>query len=195
MARPAPDAPVTPEAYLALEAAAEFKSEYAGGEVFAMAGGSPAHSQLAFNLGTLLGPALRASPCRGYNADLRIRVPETDLYTYPDLTIVCGEPEFDPRDPHTIVNPTLIVEVLSPSTEAWDRGGKFAHYRRLPSLQEYLLVCQDRPHIDQFVRQGEQWVLTEVSGPEGILRLHRLEESLPLAEIYDRVELPERPGR
>lgn len=188
----------TPAEYLALEREAETKHELVEGEIFAMAGATAALNQLTFNLAGELRAALAGGPCRGYSSDQRVRVPETNLYTYPDLTIVCGEPEFDPNDSDTLVNPTLIVEVLSPSTEAWDRGGKFAHYRRIPSLQEYLLVSQDRPLLERYLRQGpagDEWLLTAVSSLEGVLTLGSIPVKLALSEIYARVSLPEHPSR
>ena len=188
----------TPAEYLALEHEAETKHELVNGEIFAMSGGSPAQSRIAFNLTGQLSMALAGGPCRGYTSDLRVRVPETDLYTYPDLTVVCGEPEFDPNDSYTLLNPTLIVEVLSPSTEAWDRGGKFAHYRRISSLQEYLLVSSDRPLLERYLRQGtggEEWLLTAVDSFQGVLALQSVPVRLALGQVYDDVRLPEHPLR
>src|SRR5712692_10164216 len=132
---------VTPEEYLARERDAEHKSEYFDGEIFAMAGGSPQHSAIIFNVNGLLFPQLRGGPCRGFNSDMRVKVSETGLYTYPDLVVLCGEPQFDDEHQDTLLNPTLIVEVLSPTTKAYARGDKFSHYRWLESLQEYLLVA------------------------------------------------------
>lgn len=182
---------LTPREYLAIERVADTKHELVNGQLLAMAGASPAHNQVSFNLMTQLGPALSRSRCRGYSSDQRVAVPDSDLYTYPDVTVVCGEPEYDAGDPDTLVNPTLIAEVLSPSTEAWDRGGKFAHYRRLPSLREYLLVSQDRPRVERYLREGEEWLRTEFSPLDAVLTLISVPAQVPLAEIYARVNLSE----
>lgn len=186
---------LTPREYLARERQAEIKHEFVLGEIFAMSGASPAHNRICFNLAGRISPALAGGPCQGYSSDQRVAVPGSVLYTYPDITVVCGEPEFDEYDPDTLVNPTLIVEVLSPSTEAWDRGGKFAHYRRLPSLREYVLIAQDRPRVECYLRRGEEWILTEFSGMDAVLTLASVQSQVPLTEIYDRVNLPEFPAR
>jgi len=185
----------TPREYLGLETRAEIKHELVNGQIVAMAGKSPAHNRVAFNLTAALGQKLLGGPCQGFTSDQRVSVPETELYTYPDLSVVCGEPRYDPGDPETLVNPTLLAEVLSPSTGAWDRGGKFAHYRRLPSLQEYLMVAQDRHRVERYVRQVEEWVLTEFSSPDDAVELSALGVQISLREIYDRVPFPEQPAR
>jgi Uma2 family endonuclease len=153
--RAMPDHGVSYEEYLALEARSETKHEYVRGEVVAMAGGTPEHAALAMAMGIALGSALRGRPCRVYSSDLRVRVPETDLATYPDLAVVCGRLETAPDDADAATNPTLIVEVLSDRTESHDRGAKFAHYRRLPSLREYVLVSQSEPRIEVYRRNAE----------------------------------------
>jgi Uma2 family endonuclease len=183
---------VSPEEYLELEEQAEYKSEYFNGEIFAMAGGSPEHSAIALNIGRELGNQLEARPCLVFNSDLRVRVAETGLYTYPDVTVVCGEPEFDDRR-RALLNPTLIVEVLSDSTEKYDRGDKSAHYRRLPSLREYVLVASDRARIECFTRQedGARWLLTECSNPGGTVPLESIGCELALSRVYAKVEFPE----
>jgi len=129
-------------AYAAAEAASPTKHEWLRGEVLDMAGGTPEHSALAMAVGRELGVALQGRPCRVFSSDLKIFIAETQLATYPDLSVVCGKLETTPEDANSVTNPTLIVEVLSDSTEAYDRGAKFAHYRRLPSLREYVLVSQ-----------------------------------------------------
>ncbi len=186
---------ITPAEYLTFERTAEFRHEFVGGEILAMAGGTPAHSLIAANLIREIGNALRGSACRTYTNDLRIAAPAGEMYTYPDLSVVCGEPQFDPADADTLINPTLLVEVLSPSTESWDRGGKFAYYRRIPSLKEYLLVSQDRPRVERYLRQGEDWLLTEFSGRDAVLTLGSVPAQVSLAEIYARVAFPENPPR
>jgi Uma2 family endonuclease len=146
---------LTEAEYLEIERTAEWKSEFFNGEMFAMAGATPEHVLIAGNVAAELRLQLRGRPCRVYPVDLRVKVSDTGLYTYPDVVVVCGEPRFDELRGDTLLNPTLIVEVLSSSTEAYDRGDKFAHYRRLDSLQEYVLVAQDRCRIERFLRQKE----------------------------------------
>jgi Uma2 family endonuclease len=155
-----------------------------------MAGGTPEHSLIAGNMTRELGQQLLGEPCRVYNSDLRVRVNE-ELYTYPDVTVVCDEPEFAAEDRNTLLNPTLIVEVLSPDTEAWDRGGKFEQYRQRASLQEYVLIAQDRPHVERFSRQPNgQWILAEVNGLEAVMPLPAIGCELALAGVYHQVTFP-----
>ena len=180
---------LTPEQYLEIEREAEYKSEYCRGEMFAMAGAREAHNRLVWNLVANLGAQLRSGRCTGYPSDMRVLVSATGLYTYPDAIVVCGEPKFldDRRD--TLLNPTLIVEVLSPSTEAYDRGRKFDHYRSIESLREYLLIASDRVHGDFYTCQEDsRWVLTTAEGPSGALELSSIECRLLLSDIYERVE-------
>jgi Uma2 family endonuclease len=184
---------LTAAEYLEIERAAERKSEFFNGEMFAMAGASPAHVLVTTNVAGELRARLRGRPCLTFSSDLRVKVSDTGLYTYPDVVVVCGEPRYEEPRLDTLLNPTLIVEVLSPSTEAYDRGDKFAHYRRLASLQEYVLIAQDRQRIERFVRQGESedWLLTEVSDPAASVTLPSIGCELALVEVYDRVSLPE----
>ncbi len=186
---------LTAQQYLELEPLSEVKHEWVNGELFAMAGASAAHNRICFNLAVTLGSALVGSPCRGYTSDQRVRIPSTGLYTYPELTFVCGEVEYDPFSAETLINPTLLVEVLSPSTEAWDRGGRFAHYRRLPSLSEFLLVAQDRLCVEHYLRQGDTWVLTAHSEPDAVLTLASWDAHVRIATVYSGVDLPPDPGR
>jgi len=191
MARPAVRQHISAEEYLALERQAETKSEYINGEIYAMAGASREHNYIAGDLFGELRSQLRGRNCKLFMSDMRVRVRPTGLYTYPDVVVVCGRPRFDDSQVDVLLNPTVIFEVLSPSTEAYDRGAKFAHYRYLNSLKEYILVAQDRMQVDHFARVGHQWLLTAYSRPEEILQLPALECAIPLAEIYDQVELPE----
>jgi Uma2 family endonuclease len=185
---------ITPQEYLALERQAEYKSEYFAGEVFAMAGASRAHNLIAFNVAGELRTQLRGGPCEAYVGDMRLQVSETGLYTYPDLVVVCGEPRFEDAQLDTLLNPTLIIEILSPSTEAYDRGQKFAHYRRLESLQQYVLIAQDRMHVECFTRRADQqWLLSEATEPEGVVDLASAGFRLMLSDVYDRVEFAESP--
>ena len=160
----------TPEEYLALERKAEYKSEYINGEIYAMSGASRAHILITVNLTRELSTQLRGRPCEVYASDMRVKVSPTGMYTYPDVAAVCGEARFEDGQVDTLTNPSVIIEVLSPSTEAYDRGEKFAHYRKLQSLAEYVLVAQDKMRVEHFARhgeRGEQWVLTEISDPQG----------------------------
>jgi len=183
---------LTPQEYLARERQAETKSEYLRGEVFAMTGASREHNLIAGNVAGELRQQLRDRQCEVYQSDMRVKISPTGLYTYPDVTIVCDEPEFEDAEVDTLLNPKVLVEVLSPSTADYDRGGKFTHYRRLPSLQEYVLISQDRPLVEHYVRQGpDEWLLTEVNSPQDTLLLPTIDCRLPLSEIYLKVRLEE----
>ena len=182
---------LTPEEYLAIERKAECKSEYFNGEMFAMSGASPSHVLIVSNIVAELRGQLKQKPCRVYSADLRVRVSPTGLYTYPDVVVVCGQPKFADDQKDTLINPTLIVEVLSDSTQDYDRGRKFEHYRSLSSFSEYLLIAQDRCHVEHFVRQADnRWLLSETNKIEDILHLSSVDCNLALTEVYDKVELP-----
>lgn len=145
--------------YLEHEEACNTKNEYLAGQIYAMAGASPVHNRLVLALGGLLALALAKGRCRAHGSDQRVRVRATGLATYPDVTVVCGELELDPADPrqHTVTNPKLLVEVLSPSTRAYDRGEKFEHYKQIPSLEQYVLVEQDERTVEVWTRHGESW--------------------------------------
>ena len=196
MAVPQTTRRLTEAEYLDLERRAEFKSEFFGGEMFpmvgglsAMAGGSPLHSLIATNLAREFGNRLGGRSCVPYNADLRLKVEATGLFTYPDLSVICGPLQFAPGTDDTVVNPTVIVEVLSDSTEAYDRGKKFENYRQMPSLREYLLVSQKEPRVEQFVRQeNDRWLLQEAAGLEATLLVPSLGITLALAEVFANVE-------
>lgn len=178
--------------YLAIERSAEFKSEYFNGEIFAMSGASEPHNVIVLNTGAEIRQHLKKRPCKIYTNDMRVKVSPTGLYTYPDVVVVCGQAQFDDAHLDTLLNPTILIEVLSDSTEAYDRGRKFEHYRSLESLAEYVLIAQNRPQVEAYRRQpSQQWLLTESRGLEGVLRLHSIECDLALAEIYDKVELLE----
>ncbi len=185
-----PQARYTPEQYLALERKAEFKSEYVNGMIIAIAGASRSHSLIVVNLSREVSRQLLGRPCETHTSDMRVRVAATGLYTYPDLVAVCGDAFFDDERTDNLLNPTVIVEVLSPSTEAYDRGEKFAHYRRIESLQEYVLVSQDKVRIESYVRQGAQWLLSEASGLDETVRLESIGCNLTLRDIYDKVRFP-----
>ena len=181
----------TPEEYLALERKAERKSEYFNGEIFAMAGASPQHVLIVTNVVAELRGQLKTSPCTVYSTDLRLKISATGLYTYPDVIVVCGEPQFDDDHKDTLLNPTLIVEVLSESTKDYDRGGKFEQYRMIESFVEYVLIAQDKRHVEHFVRQaGNRWLLSETNRLEDTIELTSIACNLMLTEVYDKVELP-----
>jgi Uma2 family endonuclease len=169
--------------YLAHERTAPTKHEYVAGMVLAMAGGSPEHARLAGRLARFIGIAIEGRPCDVFSSDLRVRIAETDRATYPDLTVVCGRRETAPDDGDAIINPTILVEILSDSTEADDRGEKFAHYRRLPSLQEYVLVAQKAHRVEVYRRDGDRWVLTE-HGPGTVVELPSIAAHIAVDEIY-----------
>jgi Uma2 family endonuclease len=185
---------LTPEQYLEIERKADYKSEYYRGEMFAMAGASLAHNVLVANLIGELHGKLRAGPCIVLPSDMRVRVTSTELYTYPDVVAVCGEPELLDNQFDTLLNPHLIVEVLSSSTEAYDRGRKFEHYQTIESLREYLLLASDRVHADLYARQPDgRWLLTSARRPEDSLDLQSVGCSLALAAFYENVDFAE-PG-
>jgi Uma2 family endonuclease len=185
----------TPEQYLEQERKATYKSEYINGCIYAMAGATRAHILITGNVSGELRSQLKGRPCESYASDMRIQVAPTGLYTYPDVAAVCGEIRFEDTHNDTLLNPTVIIEVLSPSTEAYDRGDKFAHYRRLESLREYVLVAQDKCRVERYARQGAEWTLTEISDLNGSLRLNSIDCNIALREIYDKVEFPAAPAR
>lgn len=201
-----PKRKLTEEEYLAIERTAEFKSEFFNGEMFPMQGpGGPlgmaaatfAHNAVKENLSNALANALRGGPCRTLSSDMKVKVSATGLYTYPDILIVCGKPEFpDAESTDVLLNPAVIVEVLSPATEKYDRGAKFRQYQQLASLKEYVLVAQDEAVCERFVRQPDNsWLLTTVTGIEGRLALASVEATIPLTDIYAGVTFPEKPIR
>jgi Uma2 family endonuclease len=170
--------------YLALERTSEEKHEYVNGQVYSMAGGTPDHGRLAMNLGGLLRAALAGKPCAVFSSDVRVRIEATGRSTYPDLSVVCGRLARAGDDNDAITNPTVLVEVLSDTTEASDRGDKFAHYRRLPSLREYVLVSQTAERIEIFHRGDRgDWVLTEAGSGETI-RLESIDVALAVDDVY-----------
>jgi Uma2 family endonuclease len=181
---------VTAEEYLALDRAAEFRSEFLDGEIIAMSGGSARHSKLQVNLTLELETALRGTPCQTFSADLRVRV-SPRMYTYPDLTVVCGKPVLADERQDILLNPTVIVEVLSPSTEHYDRGVKFQCYRGIDSLRDYILVAQDQIRIEQYTRgEANTWTLRDYHDIRETLLIESVRVSLPLASIYERIEFP-----
>lgn len=182
-----PEPYYSPEEYIALERAAECKSEYLAGQIFAMAGASEDHNTIATNILWNLRNKFQGQPCRVYMSDMRVRVAPNGLYTYPDVAVVCGPREFADDHRDTLLNPTLIFEVLSPSTEAYDRGEKFAQYWQLGSLTDYVLVAQDRVRVEHFTRQGDGWFVSAAGSLDEILRLQSIGAELPLVAIYENV--------
>jgi len=178
----------TPEEYLALEREKlEGKAEYIDGQIYAMIAASRKHILIATNIICELGMQLKGCPCEIYANDMKVKAAQSKAYFYPDLSVVCGQPELEDSHHDILLNPTILIEILSPSTEAFDRGGKFARYRRIESLREYYLVSQDEPLIEQYVRQGESWLLTEIAGLDATVNLAAIGCTLTLKEVYDRV--------
>ncbi len=186
---PAQEPKYSPEQYLVMERKANHKSEYINDRVFAMAGASRQHNQITFNLSIAIGIQLKNRPCVAYLSDMRVKVTQTCLYTYPDIVATCNEPQFEDTFLDTLLNPDVIIEVLSESTESYDRGSKFAHYRRLDSLQEYVLIAQNSICVEHYARQNEKWLLTEISKLTGNLHLQSIGCTIPLIDIYDKVEI------
>ena len=180
----------TPEEYLEMERKAAYKSEYHDGEIFAMAGASESHISIVANLMYLLVGQFKGRDCKAYSNDMKVRVTATGLFTYPDVVILCGEARFDDQQRDVLMNPGVIIEVLSDSTEAYDRGKKFDHYRSIESLSDYLLVAQDRPEIDKFVRQpNQQWLYSPNKGIDSRVEIASVNCVLSLAEVYDKVDV------
>jgi Uma2 family endonuclease len=179
---------LSPQEYLEIERKAEHKSEYFNGEMFAMSGVSRRHDRIATRLALLIGQHLRGTRCEDFSANMRVLATPSGLYTYPDLSVACDEPQF--ADPHvdTLTNPTLLVEILSPSTEAYDRGKKAKLYRAIPSLQELLLIAQDSYEVELYRRQGDgTWSLIEAKGLESAIALTSIGYTLSLRELYEKV--------
>jgi Uma2 family endonuclease len=180
---------LTPEEYLEIERKAESKSEYFQGEMFARAGAAEAHNLIVANAIAQLGWQLKSGPCRIYPSDMRVCVSKVGLYAYPDVGVVCGEREFLDGERDTLLNPNLIIEVLSPSTEAYDRGRKFESYRSIESLRDYLVLSSDRVHADLFTRESDGlWYLGEARQFSDTLDIRSIGCTLKLADLYDKVE-------
>lgn len=183
-----PTSRLTEEQYLALERAAEFRSEFVDGEMFAMSGGSMRHSQLERNILSALDAVLIDTECQVFTSNFRVRVSER-MYTYPDVSVVCGEPVLADGYQDTLINPIVIFEVLSPSTELYDRGLKFQYYRTVPSLKEYILVDQNHTRVEQYVRgDGDTWVFRDYQRLDEELVLQSIKVTLPMERIYRRVK-------
>jgi len=181
---------LTPEEYLAKERAAEQRHEYAGGEVFAMAGGTREHALIAVNFVSALHAALIERPCEVYNSEMRVKIPTTTRYVYPDAAVACGGPKFEDEVRDTLLNPLLIVEVLSDSTEAYDRGDKFAQYQTIPSLQEYVLASQKSPRVEIFRRLPDGTWLLRIAGPGARVSLESVQCEIAVDRAYLKVFTP-----
>jgi Uma2 family endonuclease len=177
---------LTIQEYLAFERQSETRNEYLDGEVFAMTGASRAHNLIAGNIFGEIWSQLRRRPCEAYKEGMRVRTP-AGLFTYPDVAVVCGERQFDDTHFDTLLNPTLLVEVLSPSTEAYDRRTKALQYRSIPSLAEVVLVAQDQIQIEQYSRQGNEWRRNDLTGLEQLLEMSSIGCTLLLGDVYERV--------
>lgn len=182
---------ISEEQYLAIDRAAEFRSEFVDGEMFAMSGGSLRHARLQRNLLFELQSPLRDTGCEAFTSDMRVRVPATRMYAYPDVTVICGKPVLADEQQDILLNPVVIFEVLSPTTEKYDRGLKFQHYRAIESLKDYILVDQNQVLVEQFTRQDDNtWTLRDYRLPNQELTIPSINVSLPVRRIYDRIELP-----
>lgn len=182
-----PDYYLSPEEYLSLERRAEFKSEYVDGVAYAMAGGSERHNLITGNLVTELNIQLRATACKVYPSDMKVRLPNSRRFFYPDVSVVCGETRFADEQRDVILNPVLIAEVLSDGTEAFDRGKKFSSYQQVESLREYLLVSQGEFLVEHYLRQESGWFYTRAAGLDDTLALPALDCRLALSDLYNKV--------
>ena len=180
---------LTPEEYIVAERKATLKSEYLSGEIVAMSGASNAHNLITVNTATHLYNQLVEGNCRVLMSNMRVGISAGVSYFYPDIAVTCDKPRFEDDVFDTLINPQVIIEVLSDSTAGYDRGEKFIRYRQLESLQEYILISQDQVQVDHYLRQGKQWVLTEFSKLEDVLRLVSIGAELPLRQVYRFVEL------
>lgn len=191
MTLPAESRRYSVQQYLELEGAADIKHEFHNGEILAMSGGSAAHSLIALNVGAELRNRLKGKPCRAFESNLRISIPKSGKFVYPDVSVICGPLQLEPADPkgETVLNPRLVVEVLSPSTESYDRRDKFDSYRLIESLEEYVLVSQDEPRIEVFLRQADgSWAFTAFSGIDATARFRSIQIELPLSEAFAGVD-------
>src|SRR2546426_2804470 len=183
---------ISPQEYLRLERQAEYKSEYLNGEIFAMSGASRKHNLLTTNIRSSLNQQLRGRPCEVYASEMRVKVNATGLYTYPDVVVVCGEPRLEDEYFDTLLNPTVLIEVLSKSTERYDRIAKSSYYRTLDSLAEHLLVAQDEIRLEQYSRQPDgQWLLLDYRTLSDVAELRSIGSSLRLRDVYEKVRSDE----
>ena len=185
-----PQPKLSPSDYLAVDRAAEFRHEYVDGLLIAMSGGTGRHSLLIGAFSRLLGNALIGGQCAVSVTELRLQVAQGGAYLFPDIMVICGGFQYSDGPKDTVINPTVIVEVLSDSTERWDRAGKFAKYRLVPTLREYVLVSQDEMCIEWYTRRdGGEWIYRDATGPEAVCHLESLKVDLLLAEVYSQIDL------
>jgi len=185
----------TPEQYLEIDRKADLRSEYVNGEILAMAGASREHNRITINIGTSLLIQLRGGSCEPFTTDLRVKGRTTGAFLFPDVVVGCSPLEFEDASLDILLNPVVLMEVLSPTTESNDRGWKFAHYRQLATLTDYVMLSQYQPFVEHYTRNlDDKWVLTELRGPESVLRLPAIGCELPLATIYERVEFAPDPA-
>ncbi|MEW6349463.1 MAG: Uma2 family endonuclease [Thermodesulfobacteriota bacterium] len=189
MSDPLAQTSFTPAEYLALERKADRKSEYVNGQIIPRSGANRRHNQITVNIAGELRDQLRGSPCVAFVNDMRVKIPMTAAYVYPDAAALCEEPLFEDTHLDTLLYPYVFIEVLSDSTEAFDRGDKFSHYRRIPSLREFVLIDQNKVRVEHFVTRDTQWILTEKDGLEATVELDSIGCSLSVGEIYDKVDL------
>jgi Uma2 family endonuclease len=184
----------SPEDYLAFERTAQTRHEYLDGQIYAMAGGSPPHNAICFNVAGELYLQLKGKPCQGFTSDQKIRADPADLFSYPDVTIVCGELQFHDEFQDVLLNPKVIIEVLSPTTEAYDRGEKFARYRQIKTLSDYVLIAQDKPSLEHYVRQrGDRpWLYSVVTEMSGSITITSINCTLNLADVYAQIVFPKK---
>lgn len=180
---------LTPEEYIAAERKATLKSEYLSGEIVAISGASVAHNLITMNTANQLYNQLVEGGCRVFMGDMRVGISAGASYFYPDVTVVCDKPRFEDDVFDTLINPQVVIEVLSDSTETYDRGEKFARYRQLESLQEYILISQDQVRVEHYLRQGKRWIRSELNALENVLPLASMEAKLSLRQIYRFVAL------
>ena len=181
----------TPEEYLALERDAEFKSEYFEGGIFVMQGASDPHTIIGINIAGEFYLQLKGSSCVARSSDIKIRTPDRGMFSYADLTVVCGQARFHDGTKDVLINPKVLVEILSPSSEAFDRGKKFAKYKLLESFTDYILIAQDEPQIDYFIKQPSgDWLQKSVSGMEAEISIASVDCTLRLSDVYSNVTFP-----
>ncbi len=183
----------TPETYLEFERESETRHEYLNGEIFDMVGASRNHNLIVANVIASLHPQLRGRNCEIYPTDMRVKVSKSGLYTYPDISVVCGDSDLEDQHGDTLLNPTLLIEVLSPSTAHYDRGKKFQHYRRIASLQAYVLIEQDAYRVEHYVRANDHWILTDTIGLDAMLDLPSIQCRMALTDIYEKVVFDDAP--
>lgn len=183
---------LTPEQYLAMERKSEVKHEYDRGRIIAMAGASREHNVIAGNVARVVGNQLVDRPCEIYASDMRVRI-EADLYAYPDVVVACGEPQFEDGEVDTLLNPTLIVEVLSPSTERRDRGRKLEQYKTVDTLQEIVMIAQDKGCIEHYVKREGQWMPSVLDDVDATLRLDSIGCEVLLRQVYAKVAFSAEP--